>query len=225
MGTSGQLKEFKIRSSQAGKIMGSRGLGKTGETYCKNWVKSQLFNREYEIKSKYLDKGNIMEDEALDLVADKLGLGMLIKNEKNYANDFMTGTPDAIPKNFIVDVKASWSWETYPFVDIQIPDKDYYWQAQVYMDLAKKKHYRLCYTLLDTPIHLIHREAKWHCINNGYEDMDMDVYNKFHKNMTYSDVPDEKRIKVFNIERNDADIALIKTRVLECREYIKTLVV
>lgn len=217
------MEEFKIRASQAGKIMGTRGLGKVGETYCKNWLKSQIFNRKYEIKSKYFDKGNIMEDEALDLVAEQLGLGMLIKNEKQFENDYMTGTPDAIPKPYVVDVKASWSWETYPFADIEIPDTDYYWQAICYMDLTKKKDYRLCYTLLDTPEHLIHREALYYCLNNGYEQMDMDIYARFHKQMTYPDIPDEKRIKVFEIQRNDADIALIKTRVLECRDYIKTL--
>ena len=218
-----RTESFKIRASACGKIMGARGLGKTGESYCKKWLTGQLIGRQAEIKSKYLDKGNIMEDEALDSIAKHLGLGMLIKNEKQYENDYMTGKPDAVPQPYVVDAKNSWSWETYPIVDVDVPDKDYYWQAQVYMDLAKKKDYRLCYTLLDTPEHLIHKEAHYYALNNGFEDADKQMFRRFHKQMTYSDIPDEKRIKVFNIERNDADISLIKTRVLECREYINTL--
>lgn len=218
-----RAKHFKIRASGCGKIMGSRGLGKTGETYCKNWLKSQILDRRFEIKSKYLDKGNIMEDDALDLVAEQLGLGMLIKNEKQFSNDYMTGEPDAIPKEYVVDVKNSWTWATFPMVDIEIPDSDYYWQSQVYMCLTKKKHYRLCYTLLDTPEHLIHKEAHWYALNNGYEDADTKMFRRFHKQMTYSDIPNDKRIKIFKIERNDSDIELIQIRVLECRDYIKTL--
>ncbi len=215
--------EFKIRSSAIGKIMGARGLGKGGETYCRNWYKGQLLGRTSEIKSKYLDKGNIMEDESLDNTAKHLGLGMLIKNEKQFENDYMTGMPDALPKPYVVDVKNSWSWETFPYVDTVVPDMDYYWQGQCYMALTKKDQFKLVYTLLDTPEHLIKREALYYSLNNGYGELSDEMLEEFTKKMTYSDIPDNKRIKVFNIVRNDTDIALIKTRVLECREYIKTL--
>lgn len=218
-----QPKEFKIRASACGKIMGSRGLGKGGETYCRNWLKGQLLNRQAEIKSKYLDKGNIMEDESLDAIAKHLGLGMLIKNEKQFENDYFTGMPDALPKPYVVDAKNSWSWETFPYVDVEVPDKDYYWQGQCYMALTKKKQFKLVYTLLDTPQHLIEREARYYCLNNGWGELDQDILEQFIKKMTYSDIPEEKRIKVFDIARNDADISAIETRVLECRDYIKTL--
>ena len=43
---------FKIRASACGYIMGKKGLGKTGETYCKNWLKGKVYDRQVEIKSK-----------------------------------------------------------------------------------------------------------------------------------------------------------------------------
>lgn len=218
-----KIPEFKVRASAAGKIMGKTGLGKTGETYLKNWVKGQLFNRQVEIKSKYLEKGNIMEDNSLDEVAKKLGLAILLKNEKHYSNKWMRGTPDAIVDDCVIDVKNSWSWETFPLVENEVPNTDYYWQLQCYMELTKKKRSKLIYTLLDTPEHLIQNEAYWYAKKNGYGELTDEMLESFTKKMTYKDVPEEYKYKSFDIERNDSDIQLIKDRVIECREYIKTL--
>ena len=90
------MEKFKIRASQTAKIMGKKSLGKTGETYCKSWLKEQLYNRKVEFSSKYTEKGNICEDNSLDFVADYLGYGMLIKNEEYKENDYMTGTADIV---------------------------------------------------------------------------------------------------------------------------------
>ena len=218
-----KLPEFKIRASACSKIMGKKGLGLTGETYCKNWVKGKLFNRQVEIKSKYLEKGNIMQDNSLDEVAKRLGLGILLKNEKHYSNKWMIGTPDAIVGDCVIDVKNSWSWETFPLVENEVPNTDYYWQLQTYMALTKKKRSKLIYTLLDTPAHLIQNEAYWYSKKNGYGELSDEMLEEFTKKMTYKDVPEEYKYKSFDIERNDTDIKLIKERVIECREYIKTL--
>lgn len=218
-----KLPEFKIRASACGKIMGKKGLGKTGETYCKNWLTGKLFNRQVEIKSKYLEKGNIMEDNSLDEVAKNLGLAILIKNEKSYSNEWMQGTPDAVLEDCVIDVKNSWSWETFPLVETEVPNTDYYWQLQVYMALTKKKRSKLVYTLLDTPEHLIQNEAYWYSKKNGYGELTDEMYQDFVKKMTYGDVPEHFKYKSFEIPRINDDIELIKQRVVECREYIKNL--
>lgn len=215
------MKEFKIRASSSGKLMGKKGLGKTGLSVAENWIKSQVFNRQTEIKSKYLDKGNIMEDESLDRVAENLDMGLLVKNEKHFQDDYMTGTPDAIVGDCIIDVKNSWDWTTFPLLDKEIPNTDYYYQLQCYMALTESKSAKLIYTLLDTPIHLIEREARYYCLNNGYEEMETSIYEKFVKKMTYSDIPEKNKYKCFDVERDDSAIELIKQRVLECREHLK----
>ena len=217
-----KVPEFSIRASACGKIMGKKGLGLTGETYCKNWLKGKLFNRQVEIKSKYLEKGTIMEDNSLDEVAKRLGLAILLKNEKHYSNKWMRGTPDALT-DMVIETKNSWSWETFPLLETETPNTDYYWQCQVYMSLTGKKHSKLVYTLLDTPEHLIINEAYWYAKKNGYGELTDEMLETFTKKMTYKDVPEEYKYKSFDIERNDGDIQLIKDRVIECRKYIKTL--
>lgn len=210
------MKEFKIRSSQIGKIMGIKALGKTGESYCQEWLKEQLYNRKKEFSNKYTDKGITVEDNALDYIAENLDYGMLLKNDKYFENDFITGTPDAILKDHIIDVKSSWDCFTFPLFEEELPNKDYYWQAQGYMDLVGIDKFKLIYVLMDTPVHIIEKEFNY---NNALE---LD-YDEFEKKYKYSDVESNLRIKVFEINRNDEDIKKIYARVKECRDYINSL--
>lgn len=199
-------------------------LGEGAKTYCKDWLKGQLLGYKKMISSKYLDKGNICEDEAIDFIVNQLGEGFLIKNEDHFSDDYMMGTPDVITNDLIIDVKNSWDASTFPMFEVEIPSKDYYWQLQGYMRLAGRSKSKLIYTLMDTPDHLIAKEARWESIGQGFEEMEVDIYEEFRKNMTYKNVPAELKIKVFDIERNDSDIQKIKTQVERCREYIKTLI-
>ena len=217
-----KIPEFKIRASAGGKISGKKGLGKTGLSYAEMWLKEKVYNRKKDIKSKYLEKGNLMQDNSLDEVAKNLGLGVLVENTKFFENDYMTGTPDAIIKDCVIDVKNSFDFSTFPLLETEVPNSDYYFQLQVYMELTGKSSAKLIYTLLDTPLHIIEREAKWYCINNGYDGLQKDIYDQFIKKMTYPDIPEKYKYKCFEIERNDADIELIKIRVLECREHLKS---
>ena len=67
---------FKIRCSAIGKIMAN--AKKEGErsagciTYLKEWYAEQMFGDREEIRSKYMDKGNFCENEAIDICAPRL---------------------------------------------------------------------------------------------------------------------------------------------------------
>jgi len=217
------MKEFKIRASACGNIMGVRGLGKTGETYCKDWLKGQVYNRKRDISNKYTQKGNEVEDNSIDFISEQLDLGFVLKNEKFFENDFCQGTPDLILPELIIDVKNSWDVHTFPIFEDELPNKDYYYQAQVYMELVGVDNYKVVYVLSDTPLHLIEKEAYWYCKNNGYDELDLDILDEFIAKMTYSDIPNNLKIKVFDIKRNQDDIDLIKSRVEECKEVISKL--
>jgi len=217
------MKDFKIRCSQIGKLMGAKGLGKTGESYLETWLKEQVYNRRKEFTSKYTNKGNEMEDNNIDFVADVLGFGMLVKNEQYFENDFLTGTPDIILPNEIIDIKSSWDCFTFPLYDYELENKDYYWQMQGYMSLTGKSAAKVIYVLSDTPQHMIQKEAYWYCKQNGYEDLDIEIYNDFLKKMTYKDIPNELKIKTFVVERSETDIQLIYNRVVESRIFINKI--
>lgn len=199
-------------------------LPEGAKTYCKDWLKGQIYDFRKEISNKYLDKGNIMEDEAADFIADQLNYGFLIINrEEHFSDDYMRGTPDIILKDVIIDVKNSWSADTFPLFEEVIPNKGYYWQLQGYMSLTGRSKAKLIYCLMDTPLHLIEKEARWDSIRQGYEELEKHVYDKHVQNLTYSNVDNKYKIKVYDIERNDSDIEKIKNRVIECRNYIDKL--
>ena len=195
-----KLPEFKIRASGAGAIMTnprskSETLGKTCITYLETWVKEQIYNRRKEVTTKYMVKGLIAEDNSLDMVAKNVGVALLLKNEKHFEDNFMTGTPDAVLKDCVIDVKSSWDAFTFPLFATEIPEKAYYLQLQVYMALTKKKRSKLVYTLIDTPAHLIQKEAYWYSRDNGYGELTEEMLEELTKRMTYGDVPENLKYK------------------------------
>jgi len=213
------MKDFKIRCSAIGKIMTNarsktETLSKTTISYLEEWTKEQIYSRKKEIFSKYLDKGNAVEVDSLDFIKTHLNYKQLEKNEESFENDFLTGTPDAILDDHIIDVKNSWDCFSFPLFFNSIPNKDYYYQAQGYMALTGIDRYKLIYTLMDTPEDLIQREY--------FGDQSTDLVD-FASKYKYSDIEPQYRIKVFDIYRNDEDIENIYNRVDECRQYINSL--
>ena len=211
------MKEFKIRCSAIGQIMTNPArktetISKTTMSYCQDWLKEQIYGRKKEFSSKYTDKGNKVEQESLNYVAENLGYDELIKNEKSFENDFLTGTPDAILTDHIIDVKNSWDCYSFPLFFDAIPNKTYFYQAQGYMALTGLDNYKLIYTLMDTPDELIEREYKF---------SNSDNYESFSNHYKYSHIDSKYRIKVFDIKRDNAVIENIYKRVIDCREYIK----
>jgi hypothetical protein len=198
------MKQFKIRCSAIGQIMANsrtKGqLSKTAQSYVQEWLKEQIYNRRKDISNKYMDKGNLLEDESIDFLANNSDLGFLIKNEEYFENDFLTGTPDIITNEEVIDMKNSWDCFTFPLFYDNIPNKDYFYQLQGYMALTGKKKAKLVYTLMTTPEDL----------NYGKED-------------NYDNVDPKYRIKVFEVERDEEVIEAIKERVNEINNYIKQL--
>jgi hypothetical protein len=194
------------------------------KTYCKLWLKGQIYKRKKEIKSKFIQKGNIMEDNSIDFVAEQLNFGMLFKNEEYFFNEYIEGTPDILTPELVIDVKNSWDFTTIPILEYEIPEPLYYGQLQGYMHLTGRKKALLIYILSDTPIHLIEREAYFWCINNGYEELDIDIHREFLEKMTYNDISNEDKIKIFEVDYNPEYIAQKEKAVKLCRIHIKELI-
>ncbi len=224
------MKTFKIRCSQIGKIMTepktkeAKSLGllsETAKSYCDNWIKEQVYNRKKEFSSKTTEKGIIVEDSSIDFISEFLGFEMLMKNEEHFEDEYMTGTPDIVLRSddLIIDAKNSWDCFTFPLLEEELPTLDYYWQAQGYLNLTGLNNYKVVYVLSDTPLNIIEREAYWYCKNNGFEELDAEILEAFQLKMTYAGIPTKYKIKIFDIKRDDTNIARVKERVSQCRRY------
>jgi len=218
---------MKIRASAIGQVMtNSRKKGelsKTCQTYVQKVLKEELYGVRSMFSNKYTDKGNIMEDEAIDLVANFYDLGKVVKNEEYFTNDFIKGTPDVILKDSVRDIKCSWDVGTFPLYQTEVPNKDYYWQLQGYMWLTDKEVSYLDYCLMDTPHHLISSEARSMAYRFGVDEISQRQYTDLVQNMTFSRHPEAMRIKTFRVDRDEESIEQIKNRITEINNYINTL--
>jgi hypothetical protein len=200
-----QLKEFKQRASSAGKLAinpRSKGevLSQTAKAHLQEWLTSQIYGVRKEIKSKYLDKGNAVEDAAIEYAAKELGWLFAEKNKEYFEDNYFCGTPDVILDDTIIDIKSSWDCFTFPLFDDEIPNKDYFYQLQVYMHLTGRRKSVLCYVLMNTPEGLSYEEPQ-----------------------DYTSVDSKYRIKTFEVEYNPEIIAELREKVIEARNYLKII--
>jgi len=219
---------FKVRCSALGKVMTSpRSKSEILSQTAKTYVEEQVLLAKYGIvktfNSRYTDKGNLVEDESIKLASEVLELGFILKNDEHFSNDWVTGTPDVNTASLILDVKSSWDATTFPFFATEIPTKDYYYQLQGYMWLTGKQKSLLVYCLVNTPLDMVQDEIRRAHWNAHLLEESLDLIEEVQKRHNFDHIPDNRRVKVFEVERDDEVIEQIKERVELCREYYETL--
>jgi hypothetical protein len=222
------MNTFKVRCSAIGKIMTSpRSKNELLSQTAKTYVEEQVLQAKYGIvktfNSRYTDKGNLVEDESIKLASDVLDLGFILKNDEHFSNDWVMGTPDVNTNDILLDVKSSWDATTFPFFATEIPTKDYYYQLQGYMWLTGKQKSLLVYCLVNTPLDMVQDEIRRAHWNANLLEESLDLIDEVQKRHNFDHIPDNRRVKVFEVERDDEVIEQIKERVELCREYYETL--
>ncbi len=222
------MNTFRVRCSALGKVMTSpRSKSEILSQTAKTYVEEQVLLAKYGIvktfNSRYTDKGNLVEDESIKLASEVLELGFILKNDEHFSNDWVTGTPDVNTANYVLDVKSSWDATTFPFFATEIPTKDYYYQLQGYMWLTGKQKSLLVYCLVNTPLDMVQDEIRRAHWNANLLEESLDLIDEVQKRHNFDHIPDNRRVKVFEVERDDEVIEQIKERVELCREYYETL--
>lgn len=200
-------------------------LSKTCLSFVHKWIKEQpeFYGRSKNFKSKYTDKGNLCEAQSIEFASRYYGWGIAEKNEERKSNEYLEGECDVELAKTIEDIKNSWSQDTFPLFDNEIPIDGYGWQLQGYMELWDKEEAGLIYTLMDAPEFMVEREAWSRARDLGLDDLEAELYDEVKKEMTYSNFRDEIRIKRFFLKRDKALIASVYDRVKLIRKYIETL--
>lgn len=219
---------FKIRCSAIGKIMTNpRTKGELLSQTAKTYIEEEVLRAKYSVikpfYSRYTDKGNLVEGEAIEMASKALEIGLIWKNEEHFTNDFLTGTPDVNTDTILLDVKSSWDATTFPFFATEIPTKDYYYQLQGYMELTGKTEALLVYCLVNTPIEMVEDEIRRAHWNAHLIEEDLDLRDEILKRHVFDHIPLNRRVKVFKVEKDEQVINEIKDRVELCREYYNTL--
>ena len=201
-------------------------LSKTAQKHLIEVYIAEKYGRKRDIQTKQMKKGIEAEQDSIDLLSMYLKLPFS-KNEERFKNDFITGLPDIINGDTIIDIKSS--YDLWTFLG-NIPDKLdnlYYWQMQSYMWLTGTKNATIAYCLVNTPESIIQQE-KYYLLKK------MDVISeespefikeamKIEFNMTFDDISINERILTFNVNRSEDDILRIENKVLKARTFLQEL--
>ncbi|WP_429949565.1 hypothetical protein ACQYWY_21650 [Comamonas sediminis] len=176
-------------------------LSDGAKTYLDKCAKELFYDYNPDKGSKHTEKGIEVEDQSIELL-NSVFFSSYEKNTERRETDYLTGEPDIYTGSEIIDVKSSWSLDTFPASARAGDKKEYEWQMRAYMHLFSAEKATVAYCLVDTPDHLI-----------GYEDEDLHIVS--HK------IPPELRItKVVYTRDMDLEKKLIE-RCKVAQEYVR----
>lgn len=196
---------FKPRASGLFNIMTdprakSEVLSDGAKTYLDKCAKELFYGYTADSSSKYTEKGIEAEEQAIELF-NSVFFTNHAKNTKRRETDYLTGEPDIFTGAEIIDIKSSWSLDTFPASARAGDKKEYEWQMRAYMHLFDVEKATVAYCMVDTPEHLI-----------GYENEELHLVS--HK------LPPELRITRVTYMR---DLTLEKKLIERCciaQEYV-----
>jgi hypothetical protein len=230
-----QWNDIHIRASSVGYLMTEPQskadkeaglLSKTAQKHLLDVYIAEKYGRKKDIQTKQMKKGIEVEQDSIDLLSMYLKIPFS-KNDQRFTNDYITGFPDIIDNDRIIDIKSS--YDLWTFIG-NIPDKLdslYHWQMQSYMWLTGAKSAVIAYCLVNTPESIIEQE-KYYMLKK------MDVATeenpeyvkeamKIEFNMSFDDISIDERVLMFNVSRNEDDILRIQQKVEKAREFLREL--
>ena len=177
----------------------SEVLSETTKSYIRAVAKQDFYGYNVELNNKYINKGNLQENDSIALL-NTVHFSNYSKNTERLNNEWLTGEADIVLDDQIVDIKTSWSLETFPATSEEGINKDYEWQLRAYMMLYNKNYASLVYCMVSTDPNLL----------NEWENLSLHQVDH---------IAPEKRITTLSFER-DLDLeVLIKIQLHHCTEY------
>lgn len=208
-------------------------------THLDDVFRSVFDGRKRYLKNKYLDKGNICEQDSMQLASDIDG-EFYEPHEKYYENDFICGTPDIVFED-VKDIKSNYDKDSFDKAELTTL---YTWQVRFYLWLCGFTKGELVYCLVNGTIDDLNNQKYY--LKNALGDLDgtSEEYKKqvqqLERNMIFDieawkknypfyefentelnfSISKIRRIKRFDIELLPEHITFIKKRVKMCREYL-----
>jgi hypothetical protein len=200
------VNDLLIRCSSIGKLMteprtkteGPLSVG--AKTHIRELVAQEIYGVDFEVSAKEMEKGILLEPEAIALLNRVRGLN-LTKNTERRKNEWITGECDLFnaPGRRGHDLKVPWSIKSFPIARADCEDKLYEWQMRGYMWLWDAGEWEVNYTLLSTPEELYRYEpASMHFVDH---------------------IPEHLRLTSWTIKRDAAKEALMAEKVKAARVY------
>ena len=131
----------------------SESLSETAKSYIKQLAKENFYGYTSKVETKQMRKGTEYEMESISLVNSVWFGSNFVKNQLRETQGYLSGHPDIITDDSIIDIKTSWSLETFPALP---KDADSYeWQVRGYMHLFNKPRAFVIFCMIDTDDELL----------------------------------------------------------------------
>ena len=195
---------MKWHPSSLGKLMTasrskSEVLSETTKTYIRGVAKQDFYGYNVELNNKYINKGIMQENDSIALL-NTVNFTNYSKNTERLNNEWLTGEADIVLDDRIIDIKTSWSLETFPATLEEAVNKDYEWQLRAYLFLYDKQYASLVYCMVTTHPSLL----------NEWENLSLHQVDH---------IDASKRITTITYERDLELEEEIKVRLHYCTEY------
>lgn len=212
--------DFKHRASAIGSYIGKKHtlINKGGlDEICIGWKE--------EFRSVYTDKGKEQEALAREMYAE-----VFSKEEefvkmfnKNVQNDHVTGTPDIVHGDIVVDTKIAFDRKSFRKAE---PSWNYIWQLKCYMWLLGLNKARLFYCMVPTPDWIMAKLEQKLFWNGDYTTTESPDYltdkEELHKMHDISHLELHQKFKFWDFELDLHDIDVMTRIVNESREYMRS---
>lgn len=136
-------------------------LSQGAKTYLRKLAKESVYGYRAKIDNKYIKKGLAVEDQSIELY-NSVFFTDYTKNSVRIETDILSGECDILDDDLVIDIKSSWSLDTFPSTPEDAHDDGYEWQLRAYLMLYDKPYAELAFCLVSTPDDLI-----------GYEDPEL----------------------------------------------------
>ena len=145
---------MKWHPSSLGKLMttpkaSGDTLSQGAKTYIRKIAKEDFFGYNTELDNKFINKGKDQEQDSIDLI-NLVRFTNYQKNTIQIDNEWLTGECDILLDDKIIDVKTSWSLETWPATPGEAHDSEYEWQGRAYMMLYDRPTFELSFCMVTT---------------------------------------------------------------------------
>ena len=156
-------KNLIVRCSALSKIMTksrskSSPLSETAKTFVMEKAKEDFYGIRPNISNKFTEKGLRNEDLGIEMVNQARFMDFR-KNTERISTDWLTGECDINGDERIIDIKCSWSFDTFPAFQEEaekaVKKSGYDWQLRGYMMLYNKPMGEVIYCLTSTPADLL----------------------------------------------------------------------
>lgn len=161
-----------FRASQVGKLMAypdkdTLSEGATSLVY--EMEKQIMLGWRPNLNTLEIQKGRDVEEQSIALYNSVSG-NFYTKNKERKNSELFTGECDIIERDedLILDIKSSYSKDTFPLSIKDGAKKLYEWQLDTYMLLWDVSNSGLVFGLVDTPKHLIKKNdpEDWHIVSH-----------------------------------------------------------